>query len=757
VLLYLPRVESELDRTPERDSLHKDRYAAVAKAAEDLLKMDDAPSSDAIKAYLDAALLHLRDYRMVPAARDLASTFPECTLRAIMTAYPITAPLAMAVLALGRPAAAHQGPWPYLGHVDGVTRNSRGVATMAVLLVCALAQPTRRGADGAETLPALFIAMLKEMGVTNLPLRLGGDVRAVLSKFPAAATRLSDEGVEPPGSWQRDLFTDTAKILDPALRAELEYLLEKRVHTMHWDDMDFAHVVYVLQRYPGWKPANLFMDAHLDDWLVLLLWVLGAPPNARSHADIAAFYTKFPLETGHKSLSGGTDTAVLDSGVKCDWCTSPKHTEESCPRKGKGMEPGPGSSAATSNKTATGGGESGGVAPCAHCGKSGHTEATCRRKLGLCLQCGGAGHYSKDCTHAKTRAAVVAETASAEGVGASPPDPAAFFQQLAQWMTANQTASRHVKIAEDPWLTAAGEDLGSALGPSHLASPHAYSRATTLVPLDLPNKKEREEQWGDVAWDEDPGKFVPYVPAERIMITMGQPAVGFVNGRHREQAAPRACFYADSGGPTLREAGAFVNEDWVPNLPRKEFDTPITVEGAGIDGQATHYVDLELVVRASRACVTTEEGLDPPTSFEFKVKAIVVPASRWQTSAFHTVGGVNVSIVLNPGALRDGEPALNELWKLLHEAQAGKPLFTHAAPTTVLEVVEGKGSLGVATSFLEDPPPLFEIGHSAPIGVTRAYPSSGGMVTGSYLDDVVLQEYGEKNHLTVKGGAPKRI
>jgi len=38
------------------------------------------------------------------------------------------------------------------------------------------------------------------------------------------------------------------------------------------------------------------------------------------------------------------------------------------------------------------------------------------------------------------------------------------------------------------------------------------------------------------------------------------------------------------------------------------------------------------------------------------------------------------------------------------------------------------------------------------------------MVTGSYLDDVVLQEYGEKNHLTLdgkprrgKGGAPKRI
>ena len=43
------------------------------------------------------------------------------------------------------------------------------------------------------------------------------------------------------------------------------------------------------------------------------------------------------------------------------------------------------------------------------------------------------------------------------------------------------------------------------------------------------------------------------------------------------------------------------------------------------------------------------------------------------------------------------------------------------------------------------------------VGVTRANPSSGGMVTGSYLDDVVLQEYGEKNHLTVKGGAPKRI
>ena len=35
---------------------------------------------------------------------------------------------------------------------------------------------------------------------------------------------------------------------------------------------------------------------------------------------------------------------------------------------------------------------------CHHCGRFGHMEKDCRRKLGLCLRCGKAGHMAKDCT-----------------------------------------------------------------------------------------------------------------------------------------------------------------------------------------------------------------------------------------------------------------------------------------------------------------------------------------------------------------------
>src|SRR3984885_5659762 len=34
---------------------------------------------------------------------------------------------------------------------------------------------------------------------------------------------------------------------------------------------------------------------------------------------------------------------------------------------------------------------------CHHCGRFGHMEKDCRRKLGLCLRCGKAGHVAKDC------------------------------------------------------------------------------------------------------------------------------------------------------------------------------------------------------------------------------------------------------------------------------------------------------------------------------------------------------------------------
>ena len=34
---------------------------------------------------------------------------------------------------------------------------------------------------------------------------------------------------------------------------------------------------------------------------------------------------------------------------------------------------------------------------CHYCGRFGHMEKDCRRKLGLCLRCGKAGHMAKDC------------------------------------------------------------------------------------------------------------------------------------------------------------------------------------------------------------------------------------------------------------------------------------------------------------------------------------------------------------------------
>jgi hypothetical protein len=672
LLLYLPHLDSELDRNAEKDALQRDRYAAVARAGDTLTQLGAVPTVDAIKVYLNAALLFLRDYRRVPGARDLVGAFPEATLRAVMREFPVAAPLAMSVLSLGRPAAAGAGTWPYLGSIAGVTLASRNVATMAVMLACAVAQPRRRGGGGEETLPALFTAVLKELGAADVPLALGGKgLRRALGQFPAAARVLEDEGVEPPASWQRELFIPEANVLEPALLAELEFLLDKRLRAMQKEDTDNAHVLFVLKRYPGWTAANLFMDAHLDDWLLLLQWVLGAPANARSHADIEAFYLKFPLETGDKDTVASNKTDAGGGGGGGD---TPERTA-----------PPPAGGAAKG-------------APCGFCQKPGHAEAACRRKQGLCLKCGGTGHQIKDCKLAKTRVVEVAEAAIAAGAPA--PDPAAFMQLLSEWMAKNTMESRHAQVeVANQWRSEAGSDLGSDYGPPHLASPHAYSsRATTIATLDLLNKKEGEERGDDVRL-KDPDKHVPWVPSEHYTINIGQPAVGFVNGRHGEQAAP-CFFYADSGGPTGCEAGAFVNEDWVPDLPRIKFDTPISVKGAGIDAQATHYVDLELDVLASRACVTTQEGLDPPTRYAFKVRAIVVPAERWKSSAFHTVGGVNVSIVLNPGALRHDEPALIELWKQLHEAQAGKPLVTHA-PTSA-DVTQGKGRTAMVTCYLDD-------------------------------------------------------
>jgi len=34
---------------------------------------------------------------------------------------------------------------------------------------------------------------------------------------------------------------------------------------------------------------------------------------------------------------------------------------------------------------------------CHHCGRFGHMEKDCRRKLGLCLRCGKGGHIARDC------------------------------------------------------------------------------------------------------------------------------------------------------------------------------------------------------------------------------------------------------------------------------------------------------------------------------------------------------------------------
>jgi hypothetical protein len=38
---------------------------------------------------------------------------------------------------------------------------------------------------------------------------------------------------------------------------------------------------------------------------------------------------------------------------------------------------------------------------CHHCGRFGHMEKDCRRKLGLCLRCGKGGHVARDCNMAE--------------------------------------------------------------------------------------------------------------------------------------------------------------------------------------------------------------------------------------------------------------------------------------------------------------------------------------------------------------------
>jgi hypothetical protein len=332
----------------------------------------------------------------------------------------------MSLLAYGGDST---GKWPYLPTACPATRADRAVASMAVLLVFSAARPRRLGARGAGNLAALFVAGLKDLNV-ECPLDLGAkNLRSSLGCFPEVARLLGEEGYEPPGTWQEELFHTDAGVLRPELRAELLHVTETRLLAL---GSEAPHITYVMSLYPRLSAAQVVFQASLEHLAVIWHWALATPgPQASSERDVWDFYAKFPPLT-FVMPSAGEDNEKKEEDSDEDNEKKEEDSDEdneekeenagmctptgSCPRvasnaalttRATGHKRGGGklaSSAPRDDEPAP----NTGVPTCSYCNRKGHDVSACWKKSGACLRCGKQGHRAADCV--STRATTTEAT-----------------------------------------------------------------------------------------------------------------------------------------------------------------------------------------------------------------------------------------------------------------------------------------------------------------------------------------------------------